>query len=198
MNDHSPTPDHPSQRDGSKYGTNAYQSAGEYDTVIERPRRQLGRLRTLAIVSLVLYLISSAVGALIAMDETLIAESMRQTGLLTETQIEEATPGAVVWGLLTSIVFAVVPALLYVAVIIGLSLAKNWGRILGIVLAIIGSLVMLFGLLTSLGSLSLVPGLTVTSAAITVIWLAVTVWWLVLAFGVPVRRYFAAPRQTRG
>lgn len=197
MIDQNPGPDHPPQSAGSKYGTNAYQSTGEYGTVVERPS-QLNRLRTLTIVSLVLYLISSAVGAMIAMDETLIAESMRQTGMVTESQIEDALEGAKVWGLVTSIGFAVVAALLYAAVIIGLSLAKNWGRVLGIVLAILGGLVMLFGLLTSLGSLSLLPKLTIASAVITVIWLAVTVWWLVVAFSAPLRRYFAAPRQTRG
>lgn len=195
MHEQHPAPDHPRQSADSKYGTNAYQSAGEYGTVVERPS-QLSRLRTLTIVSLVLYLISSAVQALIATDETVIEESMRQTGMLTESQIEEAVEGAMVWGLVTSIGFAVVAALLYVVVIIGLSLAKNWGRILGVVLAIIGGLVMLFGLLTSLGSLSLLPELTIASAVITVIWLAVTVWWLVVAFSAPLRRYLAARRQT--
>lgn len=194
MNEQNPAPDHPRPSADSKYGTNAYQSAGEYGTVVERPS-QLSRLRTLTVVSLVLYLIYSVVGALIAMDETVIEESMRQTGMLTESQIEEAVEGAAVWGLVTSIGFAVVVALLYVVVIIGISLAKNWGRILGIVLAVIGALVMLFGLLTSLGSLTLVPGLAITSAVITVFWLVVTGWWLVVAFSAPLRRYFAAPRQ---
>lgn len=197
MTDHNPAPDHPPRSPESKFGTSAYHEAGEYGTVVERPS-QLGRLRTLTIVSLVLYLISSVVGAIMAMDETLIEESMRQTGMLTESQIEEAVAGAVVWGLITSIGFAVLAALLYVAVIIGLTLAKNWGRILGIVLAIIGGLVMLFGLVTSLGSLSLLPGLTIASAVVTVLWLAVSGWWLVVAFSAPLRRYFAAPRETRG
>lgn len=196
MNEQNPGPDHPPQNTGAKFGTDAYRSTGEYGTVVERPR-QLSRLRTLTIVSLVLYLISSVIGAMIAMDETLIADTMRQTGMVTESQIEEAVEGAVVWGLVTSIGFAVFAALLYAVVIIGISLAKNWGRILGIVLAIIGGLVMLFGLVTSLGSLSLLPALTITSAVITVVWLAVTVLWLVVAFSAPLRRYFAAPRQSR-
>lgn len=197
MNEQDLGPQHPPQSAGSKYGTDAYRSAGDYGTVVERPA-QLRRLRTLTIASLVLYLLSSVVGAIIAMDETLIAESLRQSGMLTESQIEEALEGAVVWGLLWTIGTSVLVGLLYAAVIIGLSLARNWGRVLGIVLAIIGVLVMLFGLVTSLTSLSLLPGPTIASAVITVAWLAVTGWWLAVAFSAPLRRYFAAPRPSRG
>lgn len=199
-----PGPDHSGQYpqqsqqpvDGGKYNTAAYQPMGEYGTVVERPK-QLGTLRNLTIVSLVLYVISSVVGIFTAMDETLIEESLRQSGTMTEAQIEEAMEMSMVFGLLTAIVMAVVTVILYIVVIIGVALAKNWGRILGIVLAIIGGLFMLFGLVTSFTNMDLAPGLTIASAVITVVWLAVSIWWLVVAFSAPVRNYFATPPQAR-
>ena len=197
MNEQELGPEHPPQSTGSKYGTDAYRPADEYGTVVERPA-QLGRLRTLTIVSLVLYLLSSVAAAIIAMDERLIAQSLRQSGMLTEPQIEEAIEGAVVGGLLWAIGTSVLVGLLYAAVIIGLSLARNWGRVLGIVLAILGILVMLFGLVTSLGSLSLLPVPTIASVLLTVVWLAATGWWLAVAFSAPLRRFFASSRASRG
>src|SRR5699024_8396122 len=68
MNEQELGPEHPPQSTGSKYGTDAYRPADEYGTVVERPA-QLGRLRTLTIVSLVLYVLSSVAAAIIAMDE---------------------------------------------------------------------------------------------------------------------------------
>lgn len=196
MSDQHPGSDDPQHSDGSKFDTAAYQAAGDYGTVVERPK-QLRTLRNLTILSLVLYVIYSVISGIIATDEGLIEESMRQTGMLTDAQIEEGLEGAVVWGLLTTIVLTVLAVILYIVVLIGVSMAKNWGRIIGIVLAIVGGLFTLFGLVTSFGNMDLIPGLTIASAVITVIWLAVTVGWLVVAFSAPVRRYFAAPPQSR-
>ncbi len=210
MNTQQPDPNHPGPDragdtahqaqqpgGGSKYNTAAYQPMSEYDTVIERPK-QLGMLRNLTIISLVLYVISAVVGAIIAMDETIIEESLRQSGVLTEAQIDEAMQGAGLAGLVTTIIMTVVVVVLYIVVLIGVSVAKNWARILGIVLAIIGGLFTVVGLVMSLGDFTIAPTLISISAVLTAIWLAVSIWWLVTAFSAPVRKYFKTPPQARG
>lgn len=195
MNTQNPDRDQPQQPSqsgqSSKFRTAAYDPTRTYDTVLGRPR-QLEVLRKLTIVSFVLYLVSSVVGTIMAMDESLMRHSLEQTGAFTETQINDALEGAATIGLITSIVMAAVAVILYVVVIIGVSRAKNWGRIMGIVLAIIGGLFTLYGLVTSLGDFAVAPGLLTVSTVIIVAWLAVTIWWIIIAFNTHVRSYFAS------
>lgn len=181
---------------GNKYNTAAYQPMDQYGKVAHRPK-QFGRLRNLTIVSLILYALSAIPGMIVATDKAVVEEALRESGTFTETQISEMLEVTLLTGLITTLVLTLVAVVLYLVVLIGISKAKNWGRILGIVFAILGGVVTLVGVVLSIGDLSAAPTLTIMSFVISGIWLLVSVWWLVTAFSAPVRNYFKTPPQAR-
>ncbi|WFP17344.1 hypothetical protein [Citricoccus muralis] len=184
------------QQPGNKYNTAAYQPAGQYGAPLQRPKA-LATLRNLTIISAVLYVISSIIGVIAGMDEELIAQQLRDAGGLTEAQIEEFLDASMMIGVITVIGISVVGLIMYTVVIIGVSLAKNWGRILGIVFAIIGLLYTVFGVISGGLDYAVSSPLMIASTVVSVIWMLVSILWLVKAFSAPVREYFATPPQAR-
>lgn len=184
------------QQPGSKYNTTAYQPAGQYGAPLQRPQA-LATLRNLTIVSAALYLVSMIVGVITSMDEDLIAEQLRATGVMTDAQIEEALEMSMTFGIISVVATGLVALIIYVVVIIGVSMAKNWGRILGIVFAIIGLLFTVFGTISGGIGYAISSPLMIVSTVISVIWMVVSILWLVKAFSAPVREYFATPPQAR-
>lgn len=184
------------QQPGNKYNTAAYQPAGQYGAPLQRPKG-LDTLRNLTIVSAVLYLVSMVIGVIVGMDEELIAEQLRATGGITESQIQEMLDVSIMIGILTVLGTGLIALIIYVVVIIGVSKGKNWGRILGIVFAIIGLLFTLFGTISGGVTNAVSTPMMIVSTVVSVIWMLVSILWLVKAFSAPVRQYFATPPQAR-
>lgn len=181
---------------GSKYNTVPYEPMDRYNTKVQRPR-QVGILRNLTLVSLILYVVSAIPAVIVATDEALVEQTLREAGTLTQAQIDDMLDATVFTGMITTIVTTALAVILYLVVLFGIAKAKNWARTLGIVLAIIGGLLTLFGFVTSFGGLSAAPTLTIMSLVLGGVWLIVTIWWLVTAFGAPIRLYFATPPHER-
>ncbi|WBL19027.1 hypothetical protein [Citricoccus sp. NR2] len=191
-----PNAQHGAQQPGTKYNTAAYQPAGQYGAPLQRPRA-LDTLRNLTLISAGLYLVSTIISVFTSLDEDLIAEQLRSTGMLTETQIEESIEFGLISGLVTVLATGLIALILYVVVIIGVSKAKNWARILGIVLAIIGLLFTVGGTLMGGIGAAFASPLMIASTVVLILWIVVSVLWLIKAFSAPVREYFAAPPQAR-
>jgi len=177
------------QQADSKFNTTVYDSTKTYDSVQGRPKK-FDKLRKLTVVSFILYLLSSVVGTIMAMDESLLRRSLQETGALTETQIEDALEGTTTMSITVSIVMAAVATILYVVVLIGVSRAKNWGRVMGIILAIVGGIFTLSGSAMSIGDFTVAPVLLTVSTVIIVAWIVVSILWLITAFNPQVRNYF--------
>lgn len=184
------------QQPGTKYNTSAYQPAGQYGAPLQRPKA-LATLRNLTIISAVLYVVQSIFGVIAGMDEDLIVDQLQSAGGMTDAQIEEFLDATMMIGLITTLALSIISLILYVVVIIGISLAKNWGRIMGIVFAILGLLFSIFGMVSGGLEYLVASPLMIASTAVSVIWIAVGIFWLVKAFSAPVREYFATPPQAR-
>lgn len=180
----------------NKYNTAAYQPMDQYGTVAQRPK-QLGTLRNLTIFSLILYVLSAVPGMIVATDKAVVEQKLRESGTLTEAQIDEMLEITLLTGMITTIIMMLLAIVLYIVVLVGISKAKNWGRILGITLAILGGVETLVGIVRSFGDISAAPTLTIVSLVIGGIWLLVSIWWLVTAFSAPVRNYFTTPPHAR-
>ncbi|MDI3331274.1 MAG: hypothetical protein QJR09_11170 [Micrococcus sp.] len=125
---------------GSKYGTTAY-NAGAVAQDMAAPKG-LGRLRTLTLASLAIYVLSSIMGMLVAGNEDYLdAQLDAQAGMgIPREQLEEAVAASMAFAMVFSIIVLVIAVALYLVVYFGLRGGKNWARILGTVLAAIGTL----------------------------------------------------------
>lgn len=95
-------------------------------------------------------------------------------------------------GTVVSAIFGVVlTAGLYVLVLIPLLGGKNWGRILGIVFAILGGLSGLFGLFTSLGLFSLSAAMGIVSILTNLAYVGTAIWFLIFAFRSEVTMWYS-------
>lgn len=179
-------------QDGSRYGTAAYSPQQSFD----RPRpEKVDALRKVAVLSLILAVIGSLFGILIAQTAAFqqdMIDYYRSMGLSAELAEESASGG--VASIVGGIVGLLITVALYLVVIIGLSKGKNWARILGIVLVIISIVLSLGG--TGIGIALGVPltaggALGVVALLLSILQLAVDVYWLVLAFNRSVARWFS-------
>ena len=182
---------------GSRYGTQPYAAPGygvqpgtPYGVVPEPAK--FPTLLKLTLTSLVLYVLSSLPG-LFGGEESVaqMRDSLRQSGLTPE-QVDEALPvigGAATAGAIVSLLIGVV---LYALVYFTLRGAKNWARILGIVLAILGTLAAVGGVFSFLA----MPGIGgVLASVLSLALVIVNILWLVHAFAPEVAAYTRQGRR---
>lgn len=101
--------------------------------------------------------------------------------------------GGTVFG---TIIGVVLTAGLYVLVLIPLLGGKNWGRIVGIVFAILGGLSGLFGLFTSLGLFSLSAAMGITSVLSNLAYVGTAIWFLIFVFRPEVAAWYSPAPYT--
>ncbi|MCJ8504127.1 hypothetical protein MRU69_04500 [Kocuria flava] len=153
---------------------------------------QLKRLLSLTLLSAALYAVSSIVSLVASstMDMTSMAERMGMPA--DQAQQAEAMAGqsaalSVVSGLVTLAIALGLYALVYVFVKKG----RNWARILGVVLASLSALSVLFGFL----GYWLYGGWGVVLMAVGVAFVVVNVLWIVTAFRAPLNQWFTRPQH---
>ena len=138
-----PNPEQPAV--GSRYGTQPYAAPGygaqpgsPYGVVPEPAA--FPALLTLTLTSLALYVLSS-LPALFGGEESIerMRDSLRQSGLTPE-QVEEIAPVVGASVTVGTIIVLLIGVALYALVYFNLRGAKNWARILGIVVGILGTL----------------------------------------------------------
>ncbi|MFC7403126.1 hypothetical protein [Citricoccus sp. GCM10030269] len=168
---------------GSKFGTDAYNPGAVGQEMSEPPKWAL--LKKLTLASFAVYVISSIVSFVSAGNRDILEETMRSqatTSGLSEQQIQDAIAFGAGAAYLMSAISLIIAIVLYLVVFFGLRKGKNWARILGIVMAIIGSLSVLYSL-TQLGvGMEVAPGITITSIVIGIVFVVVNIWWLLTAF----------------
>jgi hypothetical protein len=176
----------------SKYGTAAY-NPGAVGQELTEPRK-LGLLRTLTLASLAVYVLSSLVGLVLAGNEDYLdAQFDAQAGLgVPREQLEEIVAASMVFAMVLAVVMLVIAVVLYLVVFFGLKRAKNWARILGTVLAALGTLFTVGGLIEIGAIMAAAPALGIATLVLSVALVAVNVWWIVTAFSRDVNAYVRA------
>lgn len=183
----------PDYGQGSKYGTAAYNPQQSFEQ--GRPAK-VGTLHKMTIASLVIWLASLIPGILMSMSPD-FEEQMRQAyidGGMGEEMAAQAAEAAGTFGIITTVVMAIVALIPYILVLIGVPKGKNWARILGIVFAIIAVLFTIYGLATSGMSLQIGGAMSIVGLILNVLFLVVNIYWLVLAFNGRVADWFKAAR----
>ena len=168
---------------GDQYG------AGRPDVATAPP--ELQRLLTLTLVSAGLYLLSQLV-SLFTADAASTADALQEQGLSAAeaASLAEQTAGV---AMITSIAVIVVALVVYALVYVFLRKGRNWARVLGIVLAILSTLGVLLGLVTT--ALVGLSGLGVVGLLLGLVLVVVNVLWLVTAFKAPVKEWFTPRRM---
>jgi hypothetical protein len=177
---------------GSKYGTSAY-DPGAVGQELTEPKR-IGLLRTLTLASLAIYVLSSIISLILAGNQDYLdAQLDAQAGLgVPREQLEEFVAASMMFAMVLAVVMLVISVVLYLVVFFGLRRARNWARILGTVLAALGTLFIVLGL-TEIGAImSAAPGLGIATLVLSVVLVAVNVWWIVTAFSKDVNAYVRA------
>ncbi|MEX5297588.1 hypothetical protein RCG67_02270 [Kocuria sp. CPCC 205292] len=175
------------QASGDQYGAGQY-GGGQYGG--GRPGTappEVERLLTLTLVSAAIYLVNQVLG-LITTSSADMSATYEQSGLTPE-QIAQTQSVGVIF----SVVVIVVALALYALVYVFLKKGKNWARVLGIVLAILSTLGVLLGLLTT--AMVGLSGTGIIGAVLGLLLVVVNVLWLVTAFKAPVKHWFAPPRM---
>lgn len=172
---------------GGRYGTAAY-DPNQYTGTAAAPT-ELKKLLTLTLASAGLYLLSTVVG-IFAAATTDMTEAYRQLGMPSDQAALMAEQAGGV-ATITSIVILVIAMALYALVYVFLKKGKNWARILGIVLAILGAL---SGLSAFFGAM-IYGGMGIAIIVIGVVLAVVNILWLVTAFKAPVARWFGQHRR---
>lgn len=183
----------PDYGQGSKFGTAAYNPQQSFEQ--GRPAK-VGTLHKMTIASLVIWLVSLVPGILMSMSPD-FEEQMRQMyvdGGMGEEMAAQAAEAAGTFGIITTIVLAVVALVPYILVLVGVPRGKNWARILGIVFAIIAVLFTIYGLATSGMSLQTGGAMAIVGLILNVLFLVVNIYWLVLAFNGRVAEWFKSTR----
>ena len=148
---------------------------------------EVNRLLTLTLVSAAVYLLNQVVG-LLTTSSTDMTASYEQSGLSAD-QIAQTESVAMI----TTVVLVVIALALYALVYVFLKKGKNWARVLGVVLAILSTLAVLLGLLTTV--MMGLSGLGVVGLVLGLLLVVVNVLWLVTAFKAPVKHWFAPRRM---
>ncbi|GAA1153813.1 hypothetical protein [Nesterenkonia sandarakina] len=168
----------------SKYGTDPY-APGSYGGPVAEPKKY-SLLKTMTLVSLAVYVLSSLPGLFLSGDATRqeMITGMEQQGM---TAAEAAEAADLFGGLLTGFIWVslIVGVGLYLLVFFGLQKNKNWARITGIVFAILGIVFTMIGVIGA-DPLTLVLALAHVGVA---------AYWLVLAFSSEVKTYLAQFRR---
>lgn len=179
---------------GSKYGTQSYQP-GSYGGPVSEPA-EYRRLLSMTLAVLGLYVLIGVIGLVSTFSgetQALVQDELTGAGM-SQADVDSAM------GLVSGIagIFAVIVLLvivgLHLLVYFGLRAEKNWARVTGIVLAILGLLFNLGSLLTGLGNAFATPLMTVTTV-LTLIWAAAVIYWLILAFNSTVAGYLQQAHQ---
>lgn len=183
----------PDYGQGSKYGTAAYNPQQSFEQ--GRPAK-VATLHKMTIASLVIWLLSIISGIIMSLSPE-FEEQMRQAyidGGMGEEMAAQAAEAAGTFGIITTVVMAIVALIPYILVLIGVPKGKNWARILGIVFAIIAVLFTIYGLATSGMSLQIGGAMSIVGLILNVLFLVVNIYWLVLAFNGRVADWFKAAR----
>ncbi|MDO4240361.1 hypothetical protein, partial [Micrococcus sp.] len=174
---------------GSRFGTQAYGADGQYGTVTEPAKFR--KLLTLTLASAAVYLLSLIPGLLGGTDgfRAQLEEQLRTQPGITPEDIAAFTDLAGVFFIGTVVGSLVIALALYLVVYLGLRKAKNWARILGIVLAILGTLSTLVGLITLAATGQWI------SLLLSLAFIVVNILWLVHAFDKDVAAYTKQGRR---
>lgn len=177
----------------SRFGTSPYAAQGGYGAPVERPAK-LDLLLKLTLGSLAIWLLSSLSGLIFPPNEDKVREAVRQQaeamGQPVDDAALEASMGLAQAGtVFTTLIILVLGVGLYLLVYLPLRKGKNWARILGIVLAILGLAFTAYGF-SGLGMYD-APGRTL-SIVVGVLFFVVNVFWLVTAFNKDVSAYTRA------
>ncbi|MDO5494017.1 MAG: hypothetical protein Q4F53_10470 [Nesterenkonia sp.] len=170
----------------SKFGTHAYDPHAAYGGPMERPKA-FGRLRTLTIASMVVYLLSGVTAIITSMDEDMVRAQLEMQGVESS---QEAVDMMTTFGLVSGVLMVVVALIVYLIVLMGLKKVKNWARILGTVFCGLGIIFTGFGMLGA-GAMMEAGAVGIISLAISVIFLVINVLWLITAFSGVNNAYFA-------
>lgn len=177
------SPYSPHPQGGSKFGTEAYDPNAYGGPVQELDKFR--KLKLFLLVSLGIYAINQILGLIMmsgdAFRDEMVAqleETYAQMGVALEAGDIDSV---MTFALIVGFVFALVGLGLYLLVYFGLRANKNWARILGIVFAIIGTLVILASFMFN--------PVDIITLIVTLLWIAVNVYWLVLAFNSDVVQY---------
>lgn len=193
-----PAPGQPGQapEQGSRYGTTPYAQQGQYGAPVERPAK-MDLLLKLTLGSLVLWVLSSLVSLIFPPNEDAVREQVRNQleagGLaMSETDLDTALAASSAMTLGTTLVVLVLGIGLYLLVYLPLRKGKNWARILGIVLAILGIAFSAFGF----SGLSVYegPGL-ILAIVLSALFIVVNIVWLITAFNKGVAAYTRAQSE---
>jgi hypothetical protein len=171
---------------GGRYGTGAY-DPNQYTGTAAAPA-ELKKLLTLTLVSAGLYLLSGAV-AIFATASTDMTDVYRQMGMPSDQAALMAEQAGGV-ATATSVITLVIAMALYALVYVFLKKGRNWARILGIVLAILGAVGTLFGFIGALAY----GGTGIVMIVVGVLHAVANILWLVTAFKAPVARWFGQHR----
>lgn len=179
---------------GSRYGTAAY-DPGAVGQEMAEPKGW-ARLKTLTLVSFGIHLVSGVVG-LAGLNEDLIRETaaaeLEAQGMAASDEIiEQSVQLGMAFGMATMIVSIVLGIILYLLVFFGLRGGKNWARILGTVLAAVGTLYTLVGLAGIGVTLAISPVIGTLTLILSVLFVVVNIWWIVTAFSKDVNAYVRA------
>ncbi|MFW3385959.1 UNVERIFIED_CONTAM: hypothetical protein RF648_08145 [Kocuria sp. CPCC 205274] len=183
---------YPQQPEGARGGPPQYQAGGDQYGAHQGGHPgaappEVKRLLTLTLVSAAVYLLNQVVG-LITTAGTDMSASYEQAGLSAE-QIAQTQGVATIF----SVGIIVLALALYALVYVFLKKGKNWARVLGIVLAILSTLGVLLGLVTT--ALVGLSGLGIVGLLLGLVLVVVNVLWLVTAFKAPVKEWFAPRRM---
>lgn len=153
---------------------------------------QLKRLLSLTLLSAALYAVSSIVSLVASSTMDLTSMAGRMGMPAEQAQQAEAMAGqsaalSVVSGLVTLAIALGLYALVYVFVKKG----RNWARILGVVLASLSTLSVLFGFL----GYWLYGGWGFVLMAVGAAFVVVNVLWIVTAFRAPLNQWFTRPQR---
>ncbi|ROR72285.1 hypothetical protein [Bogoriella caseilytica] len=179
---------------GSKFGTQGYQP-GSYGGPLERPK-EFGLLLTMTLVIFALDLVSTVLG-LIPVFTGELEDTMRtemEAAGASAADIDTALSLIAVGAGVFALILLIVSIGLYLLVYFGLRAQKNWARITGIVLGILGVLFTLGSLVTGLGAAFATP-VMIVSSVVTLLWVAGAIYWLILAFNSKVAGYLRQPKQ---
>ncbi|GAA4773082.1 hypothetical protein [Citricoccus nitrophenolicus] len=186
--------EHAAGQQGSKYGTEAYGS-GAFGQEMAEPKK-FGLLKKLTLISFAVYVINGIM-SLFGLDEetirTQLQDQMEAQGqAVTGEQLDQVVSAGMVGGIAFAIANIVVAVVLYLVVFFGLRKAKGWARILGTVLAAIGTLFTAYGLL---GIGTMMEGnatIGIVSLVLSAVFVVINIVWIVTAFSKDVNAYLSA------
>ncbi|GAB3179540.1 hypothetical protein GCM10027060_07470 [Nesterenkonia halophila] len=176
---------------GPRFGTDPYDPSAVGGPMAEP--RKFSRLKQLTLLSLAIFV----VGTVLSMIPMFTGQTREQTAEQFDTMGMQYTDadldGAVAGSITFTAAVLVVGLIVYLLIYFGLVKTKNWARVLGIVFAILGTLMMLF-----VGASGLLDptGLNLLLMLLGLIGAVVGIFWLVTAFNGHVKAYLTQNVQS--